>query len=355
MIRVLVVDDSAVVRRILTTKLSAFPDIEVVGTAVDPYVARDRIEVLKPDVLTLDLELPRMDGLSFLEKLMAHYPMPVVVVSSLTPANSEMALRAFDLGAVEVVSKPTSRSVDESMDQLVYAIRAAAKAKVKNRISSPSPRRLAQPAGPHLAHTTDAVIAIGCSTGGPPALESLLSALPPTMPGGVIVQHMPVGFTNQLAQRLSARCSLTVQEARDGDVVAPGRFLLAPGGQHMELRRNGANYIVRLTDGPAVHHVRPAVDVLFSSVAKYAGENAIGVILTGMGADGAQGLLDMRNAGARTFAEAESSCVVFGMPKVAQERGAVEVMAPLDALPRELVSAANQLSSKRQPYGAQTR
>lgn len=329
MIRVLIVDDSAVVRQILTAELSKQEDIEVVGSAVDPYVARDKIVKLRPDVLTLDVEMPRMDGLSFLAKLMKHYPMPVVMVSSLTPQNSEAALRALELGAVEVIPKPGSQySTPDVSGQLVRAIRAAASARVRQRAVAPQPSAAAVLAPPIL-QTTYKVLAIGASTGGPQAIETVLRGLPAGMPGTIIVQHMPASFTATFAERLNQTCCMEVREARDGDSVVPGLVLVAPGNHHLLLERIGATYLVRIKDGPAVHFQRPSVDVFFQSVARSAGRNAIGILLTGMGADGARGLLAMRQTGAHTLAQDEESCVVFGMPKEAIKLGAAAEVVPL--------------------------
>lgn len=331
MIRVLVVDDSAFVRKALTEELNKYSDIEVIGGATDPYQAREKIVALKPDVITLDLEMPRMDGLSFLAKLMAHHPLPVVVVSSLTPANSPTALRALELGAVEVVSKSgTQYSLPDVGRVLVRAIRAAAEAKLVRRVPEP----VTGPAAPaqFTLATTNKVLAVGASTGGTVALEEVFRALPANCPGTVIVQHMPEGFTASFAERLNSLCAMTVKEARDGDAVVPGQALLAPGNFHMLLKRSGAQYQVRLKGGPQVHYQRPAVDVLFASVASAAGGNAVGVILTGMGRDGAAGLKAMRDAGARTIAQDEASCVVFGMPKEAIALGAAERVVPLGAV-----------------------
>ena len=330
MTRVLIVDDSAVVRKILTDELSKYEDIEVVGSAVDPYVARDKILKLRPDVLTLDVEMPRMDGLTFLSKLMQFHPMPVVVVSSLTPKNSEAAIRALELGAVEVIGKPGSAySVPEIARQLVRAIRAAAGARIRKEL-------LELPAVPPATRhfqlkTTDKVLAVGASTGGTKAIEVLLTSLPAMAPGTVIVQHMPEHFTAAFASRLNQLAAMEVREARDLDSVVTGVALIAPGHRHMVLERSGARYLVRLHDGPPVHHQRPSVDVLFHSVARSGGANAVGVLLTGMGADGAEGLLAMRESGSHTFAEDESSCVVFGMPREAIVLGAA---AEVVALPR---------------------
>jgi two-component system chemotaxis response regulator CheB len=355
MIRVLVVDDSALVRKILTEQLERFDDIEVVGTAADPYAARDKIVALRPDVVTLDVEMPRMDGLSFLERLMRHFPIPVVIVSSLTPAHSEAALRALALGAVEVVPKPGSQySVPDVGCDLVRAIRAASVARVGARGEGVGVRgdcdepaaRNPRPATLARLSTTHKVLAIGASTGGTRAIETVLRALPADAPGTVIVQHMPPGFTASFAQRLDGVCAMQVREARDGDLVVPGVALVAPGNRHMVLAASGAQLSVRIKDGPAVHHQRPAIDVLFASVARHAGRNALGVLLTGMGADGAKGLLAMREAGARTFAEDESTCVVFGMPMEAIRLGAVERVVPLDGMAAAVMGALGAGSRK---------
>jgi len=330
LIRVLVVDDSALVRKILTEELSKYKDITVIGGAIDPYVARDKIVQLKPDVITLDLEMPRMDGLSFLAKLMKYHPLPVVVVSSLTPQNSQNAIRALELGAVEVICKPgSSLSTKDLSRQLGTAIRAAAKAKILKASASEfenndKSRILNVP-----FKTTHKVIVIGASTGGTIAIEALLKEMPLNTPGMAIVQHMPEHFTATFAQRLNSICRIEVKEAADGDAIMPGLALIAPGGRHMLLERSGAFYQVRIKNGPMVHHQRPSVDVLFHSVAKQAGENAIGIILTGMGVDGAEGLLAMKERGAFTIAQDESSSVIYGMPGEACRIGAVSKELPL--------------------------
>lgn len=328
-IRVLIVDDSAVVRRVLTEELAKYPGIQVVGTASDPYVARERIAELRPDVLTLDVELPRMDGLTFLERLMRHFPMPVVVVSSLTPRNSAVAMRALSLGAVDVVRKPTDPAMIPAIGaRLARAIHGAALADIGRIRPDSTPDGRPDPAAPlHLA--SNKVIAIGASTGGPHAIETILRALPPDVPGTVIVQHMPEFFTASFAERLDQVCPMHVREARDGDGVAPGVALIAPGNRHMILQQDGAGYRVRIKDGPPVHHQRPSVDVLFSSVARGAGPNAIGILLTGMGADGARGLLAMRESGAVTIAQDEETSVVYGMPREAVRLGAAMQVLPL--------------------------
>jgi len=338
MIRVLIVDDSAVVRQVLSAELSKAEGIEVVGTAMDPYVARDKILALKPDVLTLDLEMPRMDGLTFLRKLMRYHPLPVIVVSSLTPAGSDTALEALHLGAVEVVAKPGSAySVKDVSKKLAQRIRAAATARIMRPPGSqPTPAAAPTSAG-SLLRTTHKVLAIGASTGGTRAIEEVLRRLPPDMPGTVIVQHMPEHFTSSFARRLNELCPMEVREAGSNDPVVPGLALIAPGNSHMLLRRSGAKYSVVTKDGPPVHYQRPSVDVLFHSVAKQGGANAVGVILTGMGADGAAGLLAMRQAGAQTLAQDEASCIVFGMPKEAIRLDAAEQVVPLEAMAGRII------------------
>mgnify|MGYP006271042657 CR=1 FL=1 len=344
--RVLIVDDSAVVRKILAQELSRYRDIEIVGTAVDPYVARDKIISLKPDVITLDLEMPRMDGLSFLARLMKHYPLPVVVLSSLTPQNSETALKALELGAVEVLCKPgAAYTAGDVSRNLANAIRAAAAARMPAPGRPPGTQPSVRPVSRnrvHLKVTTHKVIAIGASTGGTKAIEAILRAMPLTAPGIIIVQHMPEHFTTAFARRLHELCDIEVREAMDGDRVLPGLALVAPGNQHMLLNRTGGNYTVQIRDGVPVYYQRPSVDVLFHSVARHAGKNAVGVILTGMGADGARGLLAMRQAGARTLAQDEESCIVFGMPKEAIRLGAVEEVATLPDMARRIIDVLEE-------------
>jgi two-component system chemotaxis response regulator CheB len=339
-IRVLIVDDSAIVRKIFTQELSKYPDIEVVGTAPDPYIARDKIVALKPDVITLDIEMPRMDGLTFLKKLMKYYPIPTIVVSSLTPKNSAMALEALEAGAVEVLAKPGgSYSVGDMSVQLVEKIRAAARARLLRAPSeTPTVGIVKEAPKLSLTQTTHKIIAMGASTGGTEALKTVLTQMPPTSPGIVIVQHMPPKFTQAFAERLNSLCQLTVKEAQNGDAVIPGVALIAPGNYHMVLKRSGARYYVEIKDGPLVCYQRPSVDVLFHSVARYAGPNAIGVIMTGMGRDGASGLLEMKKAGAKTIAQDEETCVVFGMPKEAIKLGAVDVVAPLQDIPKVILN-----------------
>jgi two-component system, chemotaxis family, protein-glutamate methylesterase/glutaminase len=347
MIRVLIVDDSAFVRKTLQEELSKHDDIQIVGTAGDPYVARDKIAELRPDVLTLDLEMPRMDGLTFLARLMKHYPLPVVVVSSLAPENSAAALKAFELGAVEVVSKPGSQySVPTDPGNLARAIRAAACSRISKRPDTVQPSGATIQSPFANLESTHKVLAIGASTGGTQAIEVVLRELPPTTPGTVIVQHMPEQFTKAFADRLNKICAMEVREARDHDSVVPGVALVAPGNRHMVLQRSGSLYQVQIKDGPPVYHQRPSVDVLFHSVARNAGVNAVGVILTGMGADGARGLLAMREQGARTIAQDESSCVVYGMPKEAVKLGAADQVVPLDRVAKTLLAALAAKSFK---------
>ena len=338
-IRVLVVDDSAVVREVLTRELSRDPGIEVVGTAPDPFVARDLIVKLKPQVITLDVEMPRMDGLSFLRKLMQHFPLPVVIFSSLTAKGGDLALEAIEAGAVEVMCKPgSSFDVGDTAIELIDKIKAASHVRVSKR----SPGLTGRAALPKLSmsRTTNKVIAIGASTGGTQALQDVLMALPENSPGIIIVQHMPEHFTRSFAERLDSLCEIEVREARDGDTVVPGLALIAPGNFHMLLRRSGAVYGVDVRSGPLVSRHRPSVNVLFKSVAKYAGRNAVGVILTGMGGDGAEGLKAMRDHGAETIAQDEASCVVFGMPKVAIELGGAGHTLPLDQIAGKMLDLA---------------
>jgi len=336
-IRVLIVDDSAVVRKVFSNELSREKGIKVIGTAPDPYVARDKIVKLEPDVITLDIEMPRMDGITFLKKLMKYYPLPVIIVSSLTPKGGKMALEALASGALEVVSKPSAAySVGDMSVQLADKIRAVARVNVTERIKSMNRSEPVKPVtlSRALTTSTNKIIAIGASTGGTEAIKTVLTAMPPNSPGIVIVQHMPANFTTSFAERLDSLSQITVKEANDGDSVANGQALLAPGNFHMLLKRSGAKYYVQVKKGPLVHHQRPAADVLFRSVANYAGANAVGIILTGMGSDGAVGLLEMKKAGARTVAQDEKSCVVFGMPKEAIKLGAAEKVVSLGDVTR---------------------
>lgn len=351
MIKVLVIDDSAFVRKLLTKELNKQSDIQVVGSALNPYVARKKIARLNPDVLTLDLEMPRMDGLSFLSKLMKHHPMPVVVVSSLTPKNSENALTALRLGAVDVICKPGSAySTKEISKEIIQAVRTASRANVRKfkKASSPKNKKLktSNLSGVRLKETTKKLIAVGSSTGGTKALEQILPVLPHNIPGMVIVQHMPPVFTKSFAERLDTVCNVNVKEAENGDWIQPGQVLLAPGNYHLLVRKKGARYYTRIKQGPPIHHHRPSVDVLFNSVAQAAGVNATGVILTGMGKDGAKGLLKMKEKGAHTIGQNEVTCVVYGMPKAAKEMEAVEQMLPLSKIADAIVARSKGKAAK---------
>lgn len=340
MIKVLIVDDSAVVREIFTNELSKDPELEVVGTAIDPYIARDKIVKLKPNVLTLDIEMPRMDGITFLRKLMKYNPMPVIIVSSLTPKGGQLAMEAMNAGAIEVLCKPgAAYTVGDMSVELIDKIKSAAAVDMsrwKNLTTQiqETTQRL------NVIKTTNKVVAIGASTGGTQALQSVLSAMPANAPGIVIVQHMPEHFTTSFAQRLNELCAIEVKEAENGDSVIPGKALIAPGNKHMLLRRSGARYYVEVKTGPLVSRHRPSVEVLFNSVAQSAGQNSIGVIMTGMGADGADGMLKMKENKAITIAQDEASCVVFGMPKEAIKRGGVDHILPLSKIPEAILTYA---------------
>jgi len=336
-IRVLIVDDSATARAVLTDILSGDPMIEVVGTASDAYIARDKIVELRPDVICLDVEMPRMDGITFLKRLMHYMPIPVIMVSSLTQAGAKTTLEALESGAVDFVPKPHSHiydGKDEMRDELIAKIKIASRVKVKQHLL----RNTAQANTTSLAETTNKILAIGASTGGTEALKDVLMGLPRNAPGTIVVQHMPANFTGPFAERLNSLCAMEVREARNGDSITPGLVLIAPGDYHMVVRRSGARYYVEIGSGEKVSGHRPSADVLLNSVAKIAGANAIGVILTGMGGDGAKGLLAMRNAGARTIGQDEASCVVYGMPKVAYELGAVENQLPLSKIANAILA-----------------
>ena len=339
--KVLIVDDSAIVRKLLAEALASEPDLEVVGTAPDPYVARDKILSLRPDVLTLDIEMPRMDGLTFLKKLMRFHPMPVVVISSLAQSSSKTAIEALQCGAVDVLGKPGGPySVGELRHDLPLKIRAAAQARIANR--SPEPVAAEKPAPvPAYALHPSALIAIGASTGGTEAIREVLTRIPAASPGIVVVQHIPAVFSTAFANRLNDLCQIRVKEAADGDRVLPGQALVAPGNFHMTLKKRGGEYRVAIQDGERVCYQRPSVDVLFDSVAAVAGADAIGAILTGMGADGAQGMLKMKRAGARTIAQDEASCVVFGMPREAIRMGAADQVLPLRRIAAELMALSS--------------
>lgn len=345
-IRVLIVDDSAVVRQTLNQIISGDPMLEVMGTASDPFFAAKKIAEEVPDVITLDVEMPKMDGLTFLKKIMSQHPIPVVIISSLTEAGTQTGMKALEFGAVEIITKPqmnTKQFIEESQIRICDAIKAAASAKiVRKRLVEPQPITVQPklsadvmlsrntPVSHSMIKTTEIVIAVGASTGGTEAILTFLKGMPIDCPGIVIVQHMPEKFTTSFANRLNEICKITVKEAADGDSVLPGQALIAPGNFHTMLKRSGARYYVEVKEGPLVNRHRPSVDVLFRSTAKYAGANAIGVIMTGMGDDGARGLLEMKEAGAKTVAQDEKSCVVFGMPKEAIKLGAADKILPLD-------------------------
>ena len=362
-IRVLIVDDSASVRMTLSEIIGSDPDLEVMATAADPYVAVERIRQEVPDVMFLDIELPRMDGLTFLRKIMSQRPIPVVICSSLAEAGSDTLMQALEAGAVDVVTKPrvdTAHFLQESRMRICDAAKAAAHAKFRGIKKAPPPpinveaKLTADAIIPPLSETraasmrarqpqTEPIICIGASTGGTEALREVLEKLPAHSPGIIIVQHMPEKFTNAFARRLDSICAIEVKEAEDGDVVEAGRALIAPGNQHMVLRRIGSRYTVNIVDGPHVSRHRPSVDVMFRSAAQVAGRNAMGVILTGMGDDGARGLLEMRQAGSHTIAQDEESCVVFGMPKEAIQRGAAVRTVPLSRVAAEIDSYARNV------------
>jgi two-component system chemotaxis response regulator CheB len=349
-IKVLIVDDSAVVRQVMAQILGESPDIEVIGMASDPIYARQKMQAQWPDVITLDVEMPRMDGITFLRQLMSERPTPVVVCSSLTGAGTETAMQALEAGAATIITKPQLNVHDflhDAANDIVSAVRAAAAANLRNLrpLTSASPSAEASrgltAAAPvqkpplqrtAMAQTTERLVAIGTSTGGTIALEQVLSALPRVSPGIVIVQHMPAQFTEQFASRLNGLCEIEVQEAKDGQRVLPGLALIAPGGRHMQLTRSGAYYHVEIKDAPPVNRHRPSVDVLFKSVARHAGANAMGIIMTGMGDDGARGLKEMFDAGAYTLAQDEASSVVYGMPKEAVKLGAAVRSLPLNEI-----------------------
>jgi two-component system chemotaxis response regulator CheB len=337
-IKVLIVDDSALIRGVMKEIVNSQPDMEVVGVAPDPLAARDLIKLTNPDVLTLDVEMPKMDGLDFLERLMRLRPMPVVMVSSLTERGSEITMRALELGAVDFVTKPKisiQSGMLEYTELIADKIRIAARARIKPRTP---PAAGGQAGGPPLASlrnpltSSEKLIIIGASTGGTEAIKDFLVQLPPDSPGILITQHMPEGFTRSFANRLDKLCRISVKEAEGGERVLPGHAYLAPGHSHLQLVRSGANYMTRLDQGPPVNRHRPSVDVLFHSAAISAGKNAVGVILTGMGRDGAAGMLEMKQAGAYNLAQDEASCVVFGMPKEAIAAGATHEVAPLHEL-----------------------
>lgn len=346
-IRVLTVDDSALMRQVLATLLAKDREIEVVGSAPDPFIAREKIKALNPDVLTLDVEMPKMDGLTFLEKLMRGHPMPVVMVSSLTEAGCQTTLRALELGAVDFITKPKidlREGMEDVAQDLIAKVKAASVAKVRglgqwaSGGAEPLAARHVPLASSAMIKTTDTIIAIGSSTGGTEAVKDVLEVLPPNTPPILITQHMPERFTKTWADRLNSLSRISVKEAQDGDSVLPGHALVAPGNYHMTLVRSGARYTVRLNQDPPVNRHRPSVDVMFASVAQYAGANAVGVILTGMGGDGAREMLTMKQAGAYTIAQDEASCVVFGMPKEAIKMGGVDKVLPLADIPSAILA-----------------
>jgi two-component system, chemotaxis family, protein-glutamate methylesterase/glutaminase len=346
-IRVLVIDDSALVRQTLSDIINSDDQLEVIGVAADPFFAAQKIKSEIPDVITLDVEMPRMDGLTFLKTLMAQYPIPVVIISSLTQHGSSLALRALDLGAVEVVAKSEIRNTKEHLEdskiRITDAIKAAYMVPVKRICLNKALQEYPKVNKPETSHdadiykTTDKVIAIGASTGGTEALRYFLTHTPATSPGILITQHMPPGFTKSFADQLNTICEVTVKEATNGERVMRGHAYIAPGGKHMALYRSGAKYFIKIQDGPLVNRHKPSVEVLFNSVAAHAGQNAVGIIMTGMGRDGAEGLLTMKEAGARTIAQDEKSCVVFGMPKEAIKLGAVDQVMSLEDMPRKVL------------------
>jgi two-component system, chemotaxis family, protein-glutamate methylesterase/glutaminase len=354
-IRVLIVDDSAVVRQTLADILAADPGIEVMAVASDPFVAADKMRHEIPTVITLDVEMPRMDGITFLQKIMSQHPIPVVICSSLTGSRSETTLKALEYGAVEIIEKPrlgTKQFLHESSIRICDAVKAASLARIRKisaTVHNVSPKLSAdvmieKPASRAMVQTTEQVVVVGASTGGTEALRIFLEALPPDAPGIVIVQHMPEHFTRAFAKRLDGLCHISVKEAEDNDTVLTGQALIAPGNYHMLLKRSGARYYVEIKSGPLVSRHRPSVDVLFRSAARYAGRNSIGVIMTGMGDDGARGMLEMKEAGAYTIAQDEDSCVVFGMPNEAIKLGGVDKVAPLSRMAQEIMWTSRKVS-----------
>jgi two-component system chemotaxis response regulator CheB len=351
-IRVLIVDDSAVVRQTMAEILSSDPNIEIMGTAADPLIAAERMKDEVPDVITLDVEMPRMDGLTFLKKIMTQHPIPVVMCSSLTTGGSETVLKALEYGAVDIIEKPklgAKQFFEESKMRICDAVRSASLAKIgrmRERSSLAVPKLTAdavieKPVSRAMIQTTEKVIVVGASTGGTEALRIFLESMPPDAPGIVIVQHMPEKFTEAFAKRIDGLCRISVKEAANDDSVIRGRALIAPGNRHMLLKRSGARYYVEIKDGPLVCRHRPSVDVLFRSAARYAGKNVVGVIMTGMGDDGAKGMLEMKEAGAFNIAQDEESCVVFGMPRKAIELGAVDKVLALDRIPEMVLAKAH--------------
>ncbi len=346
-IRVLIVDDSAVIRKLLEKIFSSASDIEVVGTASDPYIARDKLVQLKPDVMTLDVEMPRMDGISFLEKVMQHFPTRTIIFSSLAKTGSETYFRALEAGAIEILEKPSidvSHSLESLSAIILEKVREVAKARI-NPIKSTPVSSVPKAKSTSLAKTTHQLLAVASSTGGTEALKVFLAGMPADIPGTLVVQHMPPGFTKSFAENLNKMFPFEVKEAQDGDQVVPGRVLLAPGNFHMEITRSGAFYYVKLHQEAPLHSVRPAADYMMKSVAKYVGKNAMGVVLTGMGKDGAEGLLEMKKAGAYTVVQNEETCVVYGMPAAAVALGAADKIMPLDKIAGELLNQLTQRSA----------
>lgn len=354
-IRVMIVDDSAVVRKVLTEKIAKSSEIEVIASASDPIFAMDKMMKDWPDVVILDVEMPRMDGITFLKKIMAQRPTPVIICSTLTEKGAETTVQALAAGAVSIVTKPKAGLKDfleDDANDIINVIKIAAKANLKRMVQMEPIAKIqpkltadavqAAPGARAMAQTTESIIAIGTSTGGTQALEAVLTSLPRVCPGMVIVQHMPENFTAAFAKRLNDLCDIEVKEAAHGDRVIPGRALIAPGGKHMLLKRSGAQYHVDVVDGPLVSRHRPSVNVLFRSVAQQAGKNALGIIMTGMGDDGAQGLKEMRDAGAQTLGQDERSCVVYGMPKEAHKLGATQREVPLSKIPFEIINYWNK-------------
>lgn len=351
-IKILIVDDSALVRQSLTSLFEKSKEIEVIGTASDPYIAAKKIQKEMPDVITLDVEMPKMDGLTFLSKIMSQQPIPTIIISSLTERGTQTAIRALELGAVEVIAKPRLHAAEffnEYKDKITTAIKAAAVSRVHRRNKEHHVAQkfsadavISKKPVQSMIKTTEKIVAIGASTGGTEAILRILQDLPYDSPGIVVVQHMPEQFTKSFATRLNELCKISVKEAENNDTIIRGRALIAPGNHHLLIRRSGAKYFVQINDGPHVNRHRPSVDVLFRSTAQFAGNNSVGILLTGMGADGAEGLLEMKDAGAQTFAQDEKTSVVFGMPKEAIKLGAAKQVLPLNQMASALLKYSNQ-------------
>jgi two-component system chemotaxis response regulator CheB len=353
-IKVMIVDDSAVVRNTLEEILTSDPQIEVIATASDPYIAADKMKHEEPDVITLDVEMPRMDGITFLKKIMSQHPIPVVMCSSLTPQGSETVMKALEFGAVDIITKPrlgAKKFLEESKVLICDTVKAASKAKIRPVSAKPidvSPKLtadavIAKANSKAMIQTTEKIIVVGASTGGTEALREFLEAMPMDAPGIVIVQHMPENFTTAFANRLNGICQVTVKEAEDNDTVIRGQALIAPGNKHALLKRSGARYYIEVKNGPLVCRHRPSVDVLFRSAARYAGKNAVGVIMTGMGDDGARGMLEMKEAGSYNIAQDEATSIVFGMPNEAIKRGATDKILPLQKIAMEVINRGNSI------------